>query len=90
MLQQQWQRAFAVLQVTPFDALGQQYDAQVHEYIASAPSDAPVGQVIRQVGRGYLLGGRLLRSARVVVSAGLRGTTPIGGEQAAYDPEESP
>ncbi len=90
MLQQQWQRAFAVLQVTPFDALGQPYDAQVHEYIASAPSDAPVGQVIRQVGRGYLLGGRLLRSARVVVSAGLRGTTPIGGEQAAYDPEESP
>ena len=76
MLQQQWQRAFTVLQVTPFDALGQQYDAHVHEYIASAPSDAPTGQVIRQVGRGYLLGGRLLRSARVVVSAGLHSTGP--------------
>ena len=77
MLESQWQRAFNVLQVTPFDSLGQQYDAQIHEYIASAPSEAPAGQVIRQVGRGYLLGGKLLRSARVVVSAGLRGTSPV-------------
>ncbi len=75
MLETQWQRAFGVLQVTPFDAVGEQYDAQVHEYIAQAPSDAPVGQIIRQVGRGYLLGGKLLRSARVVVSGGL--TPPV-------------
>ncbi len=77
MLQGQWQRAFGVLQVTPFDALGQPYDAHLHEYIAQAPSDAPPGQVIRQVGRGYLLAGRLLRSARVVVSGGLPGTQPV-------------
>lgn len=70
MLLNQWQRAFAVLQVTPFDALGQAYDPHLHEFIAQTRSDAPAGQVIRQVGRGYLLGGRLLRSARVVVSAG--------------------
>lgn len=70
MLQSQWERALAGLQVTPYDALGQMYDAQVHECIAQTPSDQPVGHVIRQVGRGYLLAGRLLRSARVLVSAG--------------------
>ena len=70
MLRNEWQRAFALLQVTPFDALGQAYDPHLHEFIAQTRSDAPAGQVIRQVGRGYLLGGRLLRSARVVVSAG--------------------
>lgn len=79
MLEHQWQRAFVALQVTPFDVVGQVYDAQLHEYIAQAPSDKPEGQVIKQVGRGYLIGGRLLRSARVVVSGGLnpRQTGPI-------------
>lgn len=73
MLQSEWQRAFSALQVTPFDAVGQPYDAHLHEFIAQVPSDQPVGVVMRQVGRGYLLGGRLLRPARVVVSGGLPG-----------------
>ena len=71
MLQQQWQRALTVLQVTPYDALEQKYDPQVHEFIAQMQSDVPQGHVARQVGRGYLLAGRLLRPARVVVSSGV-------------------
>ncbi len=87
MLQGQWQRAFGVLQVTPFDAVGQPYDAQLHEYIASAPSTAPPGQVIRQVGRGYLLSGRLLRSARVVVSAGLHTSSLVIADADPTEPD---
>jgi molecular chaperone GrpE len=79
MLRNEWQRAFAMLQVTPFDALGQTYDPHLHEFIAQTQSEAPAGQVIRQVGRGYLLGGRLLRSARVVVSGGAN--PPVGEDE---------
>lgn len=70
MLRAQWQRAMSALQVTPFDAVGQPYDPHLHECIAQAQSEQQPGQVIRQVGRGYLLAGRMLRSARVVVSTG--------------------
>ncbi len=87
MLQTQWQRAFVALQVTPFDAVGQKYDAQLHEYIAQAPSVAPAGEVVRQVGRGYLLAGRLLRSARVVVSAGPTPSTLVAVEEEPTSPD---
>ena len=75
MLRAQWERALAGMQVTAYSALGQTYDPQVHECIAQTPNEAPAGQVIRQVGRGYLLSGRMLRSARVLVSTG-PATTP--------------
>lgn len=70
MLRTEWQKTFSVLQIQPFDALGQAFDPVVHEVIAQvADATQPAGRVIRQVARGYLHGGRLLRSARVVVVA---------------------
>jgi molecular chaperone GrpE len=46
------------------------FDPHVHEALLSQPSDAEEGAVIEVVQKGYKLGDRVLRPARVVVSAG--------------------
>jgi molecular chaperone GrpE len=47
-----------------------QFDPHVHEALLSQPSDAQEGDVIEVVQKGYTLGDKVLRPARVVVSAG--------------------
>jgi len=55
----------------PIDAVGQEFDPNLHEAIAHEPSDEiPEGAVIRQTRRGYRLKDRLLRPSAVVVSSG--------------------
>lgn len=73
MLRQEWNRALQAVGVQAFDARGQRFDPVVHEAI-SEESGAGVdeGEVVRQAGRGYLLEGKLLRSAQVVVA-----TSPV-------------
>lgn len=56
--------------VTAIDAVGQKFDPNLHEAIAQEASDAPEGEVVRQVRKGYKLRDRLLRPANVVVSKG--------------------
>jgi molecular chaperone GrpE len=46
------------------------FDPHVHEALLSQPSEAPAGSVIEVVQKGYKLGDRVLRPARVVVSGG--------------------
>jgi molecular chaperone GrpE len=46
------------------------FDPHVHEALLSQPSEAPEGAVVQVVQKGYRLGDRVLRPARVVVSAG--------------------
>jgi len=51
------------------EALGAPFDPKVHEAMAQAlHPEAPPGQVLEVLQRGYRLGGRLLRPARVVVA----------------------
>jgi molecular chaperone GrpE len=70
MVRGDWERVLAGLGVRAFDAEGERFDPAVHEAISTVQTaDAPVGTVLRQVGRGYLYEGRLLRSAQVVVAA---------------------
>jgi molecular chaperone GrpE len=45
------------------------FDPHVHEALLSQPSDADEGAVIQVVQKGYRLGDRVLRPARVVVAA---------------------
>ena len=45
------------------------FDPHVHEALLSQPSEAPEGSVIDVVQKGYRLGERVLRPARVVVAA---------------------
>jgi len=47
-----------------------QFDPHVHEALLSQPSDAQEGSVIEVVQKGYKLGDRVVRPARVVVAAG--------------------
>ena len=59
----------------PIDAVGKQFDPNLHEAIGHEPSDdVPEGQVIRQTRRGYRMKDRLLRPAAVVVSSGAGGS----------------
>ena len=46
------------------------FDPHVHEALLSQPSEAEDGAVIQVLQKGYRLGDRVLRPARVVVSAG--------------------
>ena len=47
---------------------GEPFDPHVHEALLSQPSDQPEGTVIQVVQKGFVLGDRVLRPARVVVA----------------------
>jgi len=55
------------LQEVPTDG---KFDPHVHEALLSAPSETEEGSVIEVLQKGYRLGDRVLRPARVVVSSG--------------------
>jgi molecular chaperone GrpE len=46
------------------------FDPHTQEALLSQPSEAPEGDVIQVLQKGYKLGDRVLRPARVIVSAG--------------------
>jgi molecular chaperone GrpE len=46
------------------------FDPHVHEALLTQPSDQPEGTVLEVVEKGYRVGDRVIRPARVVVSAG--------------------
>ena len=53
------------------DALGEVLDPNFHQAIATLPSeDVKEGCIMTEVKKGWLLNGKLLRAAQVVVSAG--------------------
>jgi len=54
--------------VTPIETDGR-FDPHVHEALLSQPSEAEEGSVIDVVQKGYKLGERVVRPARVVVAA---------------------
>ena len=56
--------------VKPIETDGK-FDPHVHEALLSQPSDADEGNVIEVLQKGYRLGDRVLRPARVVVSQGV-------------------
>lgn len=62
--------------VTPVAPLGERFNPEYHEAMSMVPApDAEAGSVLVVVQKGYLLHGRLLRPARVVVAA----ESPAGG-----------
>jgi molecular chaperone GrpE len=56
-----------------------EFDPHVHEALLSQPSDADEGSVIEVLQKGYRLGDRVLRPARVVVATSHEEATPDGG-----------
>ena len=55
----------------PFDSVGETLDPNRHEAIATLPSETvEEGKISTEVKKGWMLNGRLLRAAQVVVSSG--------------------
>ena len=64
-------KALADHGATPLDSVGEPFDANFHEALAQLPSDdVDEGLVMNEVKRGWMLHGKLLRAAQVIVSAG--------------------
>lgn len=85
MIQNEYAKALDELGVKEFHAEGEKFDPLLHDAVSSEPSDTvPEGVVIKEWNSGYKLGDRLLRPARVVVSAGPEkaGETGEAGESA--------
>ena len=60
---------------------GHPFDPNLHEAVSQSESpEHPEGHVVEQLQRGYKLGDRLLRPARVVVSKGLPAATDSASE----------
>jgi molecular chaperone GrpE len=57
-------------QVKPMQAEGLPFDPRIHEAVSQEPSAvAKPGSILRELQKGYLIGEKLLRPARVVVAA---------------------
>ena len=55
--------------VRPIDALGEEFDPTVHEAVAQVESnDHAADAVVEEMRKGYMIGDKLLRPARVVVA----------------------
>jgi molecular chaperone GrpE len=62
-------KAFEKAQIEEINPEGAVFNPELHEAMMTQPSDAPPNTVLAVIQRGYQLNGRLLRPARVVVSA---------------------
>jgi molecular chaperone GrpE len=56
--------------VAELDPKGDLFDPNRHEALLSQPADAPEGTILEVIQKGFLLGDRVLRPARVVVAGG--------------------
>ena len=70
--------------VAAFDAKGETFDPNRHEAVQQVFCDIPVGRVVEQLQRGFLLHDRLLRAALVTVSMG----QPAGADTPASESNE--
>jgi len=69
MIQQQLKGVLAETGLEEIDANGRPFDPALHEAVSQLETaDAPEGQVVQQIRKGYKLHDRLLRPAAVVVA----------------------
>ena len=66
-----WQDVLARAGVEEIDPLGQAFNPELHEALSIQESpDVPPNTVVEVAQKGYILNGRLVRAARVIVSGG--------------------
>lgn len=88
MIMGEFFKAFDEIGVKKFESVGKKFDPSLHDAVANEPSETvPEGQIIREWSGGFKLGEKLLRPARVVVSAGKKApeTEETSGENAEKD-----
>jgi molecular chaperone GrpE len=74
-------RAFEKSGITVLDPQGQPFNPEFHEAMVTQPTaDHPAGTVLAVIQKGYVLNGRLLRPARVVIA---RAPEPAAPAEAA-------
>ena len=54
--------------IVPFDSIGQNFDADLHEALMSEKSDKGENVILREFEKGYMYDDKMLRHAKVVVS----------------------
>ena len=73
MIMGEFFKAFDELGVSKLESVGKKFDPNLHEAVANEPSETvPEGDIIREWNCGFKRGEKLLRPARVVVSAGVQ------------------
>ncbi len=78
----QWRDVMRRFSIERIDAVGEAFDPHRHEALSQMPSEEPAGTVLAQHVAGYLLNGRLIRPAKVLVSSGpADGAAEKGGEE---------
>jgi molecular chaperone GrpE len=78
-------KAFERAGLKPVDPIGQPFDPGLHEAMAMQPSaEHPPHTVLQVVQQGWVLNGRLLRPARVIVSEAMP-ALPAGPESTPKD-----
>lgn len=71
MVADQFLSALARFDLKPFPSAGERFDPARHEAVSElASADVPAHHVLHQLRGGYMLGGRLLRPAQVIISGG--------------------
>ena len=69
LIQKQFSTFLKNQKVEPVEALGKPFDPNLHEVLNQQESDEhDEGTVIQEYSKGYTLNGRILRSAKVVIS----------------------
>lgn len=48
--------------------VGEQLDLKFHEAVGEEESDKPAGTIIKEVDTGYVMGGRVVRAAKVIIA----------------------
>jgi molecular chaperone GrpE len=64
------QKALEKLNVKKIPTVGASFDVNLHDAIMRQPSDQPEDTILMEVEPGYTYGDRVLRHAKVIVSAG--------------------
>ncbi len=87
LVHQGFLKALGRVGVTPLAAVGQQFDPAYHNAVMQeAAPEVPDSTVLKELQKGYLLHGRLLRPAMVVVA---RNTQDNSNQTDSTDQEES-
>ena len=56
--------------IVPIETVGNNFDPYYHEALVKVASEEPVNRIIEEFQRGYIMHGKVLRHAKVKISAG--------------------
>jgi len=76
--------------LVPFDSSGAPFDVNYHDALLQvARDDVSPGTVVEEIARGYKLNDRVLRHAKVIVSAAVEAVSAPGGPMTSGESKES-